>query len=279
MIRIAISSEETLKSESIRLTQRLGIYLPIIVDDMQATAINFPAEFIFVPETDMVDLVENGLVDLAIVRRHCLDEQPAEIDTLKPLNIGLCKLAIVAPDTKKVPDNLNSCTIATSLPNILAKHLKQRGYRAKILKSKSSKKLVQAGVADLYFEPTAQTENLAKCNLRIYEKASESEAVLVVAKELSWQKKAIIDELLFRLESTCTGESKKLVSMHVKNENREEILRLLPSLQTPVVVDIDKETCMLQTIMDEIRFWDIVERLKELEATNIVILPIDKIIH
>ncbi|MGN0186899.1 MAG: ATP phosphoribosyltransferase [Paludibacteraceae bacterium] len=280
MIRIAISSDESQKNESLRLLERMGIHLLSTHTGTRNQSANFPAEFLFVPETDIPALTANGLVDLSVVGQHLIDETQANIDILRELNIGHRKLAIVAAlDNKKIPDNLNGYTIVTALPNILAKHIKNRGLRAKIFATNSGRSLVQSGLADLHFDCIAPNENLANNGLRLFENVADCKLVLAAYKQLSPLNKTFVDELLFRFDATHDAQSKKLVSMHVLNENCSDILELLPSLQQPLVLPIDDNTSMLQTVMDEIRFWDIVEKLKELHATNIVLTPIGQIIH
>ena len=150
MIRIAISSNESQKYESLRLIERMGIRLLSTHTGTRNQSTNFPAEFLFVPENDIPALTATGLVDLAIVGQHLIDETQADIDILRELAIGTRKLAIVAAlDNKKIPDNLNGYTIATAVPNILSKHLKANGLRAKIFATTSGRELVQAGLSDL----------------------------------------------------------------------------------------------------------------------------------
>lgn len=280
MIRIAISSNESQKYESLHLIERMGIRLLSTHTGTRNQSTNFPAEFLFVPENDIPALTATGLVDLAIVGQHLIDETQADIDILRELTIGTRKLAIVAAlDNKKIPDNLNGYTIATAMPNILSKHLKANGLRAKIFATTSGRELVQAGLSDLYFACIAPDENLTNSGLRHFETVAECKLVLAANKNLSPLNKTFVDELLFRFDATHDAKSKKLVSMHIQNDYCDDILELLPSLQQPLVLPIDDNISMLQTVMDEIRFWDIVEKLKELHATNIVLTPIGQIIH
>ncbi|MGM9745619.1 MAG: ATP phosphoribosyltransferase [Paludibacteraceae bacterium] len=280
MIRIAISSDESQKTASLCLLERMGIRLLSTHTGTRNQSANFPAEFLFVPENDIPALTAGGLVDLAVVGQHLIDETQADIDILRELNLGARKLAIVAAlDNKKMPDNLNGGTIATALPNILAKHLKNNGLRAKIFATTSGQALVQTGLADLYFTCLTPNEVLTNSGLRLFSHVADSKLVLAANKHLSPLSKTFVDELLFRFDATHDAQSKKLVSMHIQNDYCDDILELLPSLQQPLVLPIDDNTSMLQTVMDEIRFWDIVEKLKELHATNIVLTPIGQIIH
>lgn len=280
MIRIAISSGESQKTASLCLLERMGIRLLSTHTGIRNQSANFPAEFLFVPENDIPALTAGGLVDLAVVGQHLIDETQADIDILRELNLGARKLAIVAAlDNKKMPDNLNGCTIATALPNILAKHLKNNGLRAKIFATTSGQALVQTGLADMYFTCLTPNEVLKNSGLRLFSHVADSKLVLAANKNLSPLNKTFVDELLFRFDATHDAQSKTLVSMHIQNDYCDDILELLPSLQQPLVLPIDDNTSMLQTVMDEIRFWDIVEKLKELQATNIVLTPIGQIIH
>ena len=66
---------------------------------------------------------------------------------------------------------------------------------------------------------------------------------------------------------------------YLTDAKKDEIIAILPSIHRPSVAYYQEEDMVsLSVVMDEKRLWDILERLKELGAKEILICPIDKMI-
>ena len=67
--------------------------------------------------------------------------------------------------------------------------------------------------------------------------------------------------------------------MNVPADKKDEIIAILPSVHQPSIAQYNgDEMVSVSIVMDEKRLWDILERLKELGAKEILICPIDKMI-
>ena len=274
MIRIAIPSGGTLKTESTDLLRRIGIELPTAENGRHALAANFPLDALFMPEAETPLLVAEGLCDLAIVGSHLVDESQADVQTLRQLNIGHRRIGIVAANAAgRTPH-----PIATALPNLLAKHLKNTAQRAKVIKTDAPRTLLEAGAADCIFDAIAANETLETRGLRLTEKAGDSHAALIACLQPSSQNQIIIDSLLMRLDATLLAASKKVVAMHIRKEFCDALVRVLPCQKKPIVTELDGETNLVRSVMDEVRFWDVAATLKEMHATNITVTPVERII-
>ena len=107
----------------------------------------------------------------------------------------------------------------------------------------------------------------------------KSEALLIGNKQLSEEKKAILEQLCFRIQAVKNAEDKKYIRMNVPKNQLEEIINVLPGLKSPTVIPLaDKEWCCVHTVLDQKRFWDIIGKLKELGAQGILVTPIEKMI-
>lgn len=107
----------------------------------------------------------------------------------------------------------------------------------------------------------------------------KSEALLIANKELSEEKKEVLNELLFRMDAVKTAEDKKYVLMNAPKEKLNEIIDVLPGMKSPTVMPLAQEGwCSVHTVLDEKRFWEIIGKLKALGAEGILVLPIEKMI-
>ena len=59
----------------------------------------------------------------------------------------------------------------------------------------------------------------------------KSEALLIGNKNMSEEKKEILDELLFRMNAVKTAEDKKYVLMNAPKDRLDEIIAVLPGMK------------------------------------------------
>lgn len=107
----------------------------------------------------------------------------------------------------------------------------------------------------------------------------QSEALLIGNRNISEEKRAVLDELLFRIDAVRAAEDKKYVLMNAPKEKLEEIIAVLPGIKSPTVMPLAEEGwCSVHTVLDQKRFWEIIGKLKELGAQGILVIPIEKMI-
>ena len=130
-------------------------------------------------------------------------------------------------------------------------------------------------VAALTVVPLMSTNN----RLKEVEVVMRSEALLIGNKNMSKEKKEILDELLFRMDAVKTAEDKKYVLMNAPKDKLEDIIAVLPGMKSPTVMPLAQDGwCSVHTVLDEKRFWEIIGKLKALGAEGILVLPIEKMI-
>ena len=116
-------------------------------------------------------------------------------------------------------------------------------------------------------------------SLKEVEVVMKSEALLIGNKNMSEEKKEILNELLFRIEAVKAAEDKKYVLMNATTERLKEIIEVLPGMKSPTVMPLAQEGwSSVHTVLDEKRFWEIIGKLKALGAEGILVLPIEKMI-
>ena len=170
--------------------------------------------------------------------------------------------------------------IATSYPVILRNFLEKNHINADIHVITGSVEISPGiGLADAIFDIVSSGSTLVSNNLREVEVVMQSEALLIANKNLTEEKKEILEELLFRLTAVKTAEDKKYVRMNVSNDNLPEVLSVLPSMHSPTVMPLATEGwSSVHTVLSEERFWEIIGKLKSAGAEGILVSPIEKMI-
>ena len=135
------------------------------------------------------------------------------------------------------------------------------------------------GLADAIFDIVSSGSTLVSNRLKEVEVVMKSEALLIGNKNMSDEKKEVLEELLFRMNAVKTAEDKKYVLMNAPKDKLEEIIAVLPGMKSPTVMPLAQEGwCSVHTVLDEKRFWEIIGKLKALGAEGILVLPIEKMI-
>ena len=107
----------------------------------------------------------------------------------------------------------------------------------------------------------------------------QSEALLIANTNLSEEKLAVLDEVLFRFEAIQMAQGKKYVLLNAPKDKLNDIIELLPGMKSPTVTPLaNGDWVSVQSVIDEKHFWEIIGKLKALGAEGILVLPIEKMI-
>ena len=67
--------------------------------------------------------------------------------------------------------------------------------------------------------------------------------------------------------------------MNVPNDKIDEVIELLPGEKSPTIMKLAQDDwSSLHTVVEEKKFWEILDRLKAIGAEDILVSPIEKII-
>ena len=174
----------------------------------------------------------------------------------------------------------NGKKIATSYPGILKTFFEQKGIKAETHVITGSVEIAPGiGLADAIFDIVSSGSTLVSNNLREVEVVMQSEALLIGNPGLDAEKKAILEELLFRIDAVKAAQGKKYVMMNVPDDRLTEVIAELPGIKSPTVMPLaQKGWSSVHAVLDEKRFWEIIGKLKAAGAEGILVLPIEKMI-
>ena len=281
-LRIAVQSKGRLNEDTMELLKEAGIKVSSSRRTLLVAARKFPMEVLFLRDDDIPETVADGVADIGVVGLNEFEERAADAEIVKHLGFGACRLSIAVPKEVEYTGTewLQGRRIATSYPGILSRYLESKGVQADIHVITGSVEISTGiGLADAIFDIVSSGSTLVSNNLKEVEVALESDAVLIANKNLSAEKREILDKLLFRIDAVMSASDKKYVLMNAPRECVQTILDVLPGIKSPTVMPLAQEGwCSIHTVLDESSFWDIIGRLKEAGAQGILVLPIEKMI-
>lgn len=282
MLRIAVQSKGRLYDDTMNLLNEADIKISSNKRTLLVQSSNFPLEVLYLRDDDIPQSVASGVADIGIVGENEFVERGEDAEIIDRLGFSKCRLSLAIPKAENYegPEWFNGKKIATSYPGILSKYLKDNNLNAEIHIITGSVEISPGiGLADGIFDIVSSGSTLVSNNLREVEVVMRSEALLIANKQLSQEKKKILNEMLFRFEAVRNAEDKKYVRMNAPKARLNEIISVLPGLKSPTVIPLaDDEWCSVHTVLDEKRFWEIIGKLKDMGAQGILVTPIEKMI-
>jgi ATP phosphoribosyltransferase len=282
MLRIAVQSKGRLFDETMALLQEADIKLSTSKRTLLVQSTNFPVEVLFLRDDDIPQSVASGVADIGIVGENEFVEREEDAELVRRLGFSKCRLSLAIPKAEEYKDLswFEGKKIATSYPVILKRFMEKNGINADIHVITGSVEIAPGiGLANAIFDIVSSGSTLVSNNLKEVEVVMKSEALLIGNKNLSDEKKEVLQELLFRIEAVKCAEDKKYVLMNAPTDKLEDILAVLPGVKSPTVMPLAQEGwSSVHTVLDQKCFWDIIGKLKALGAQGILVIPIEKMI-
>lgn len=282
MLRIAVQSKGRLFDETMDLLRELGVKFSSSKRTLLVPSRNFPMEALFLRDDDIPESVASGIADIGIVGLNEFLEKAKDAEIVKNLGFSKCRLSLAIPKDIDYQglEWFNGKKIATSYPVILKKFLDEKGISADIHVITGSVEIAPGiGLSDAIFDIVSSGSTLVSNRLKEVEIVIESDAVLIANKNLTSEKKEILDELLFRIEAVQTAEDKKYVLMNVPNASLDAVLSVLPGIKSPTVTPLaNSDWSSVSTVLPEKIFWEIINKLKVAGAEGILVLDIEKMV-
>jgi ATP phosphoribosyltransferase len=237
--------------------------------------------------------VADGLFDLGITGRDWIEETGAEVVSLgelqyskatsRPIKVVLA----VAEDNpaQSVADLANGETlrVSTEYPELTRRFLESRGVKAEVMLSYGATEAKIPDIADAVVDMTETGRALRAAKLRILDTILVSYTELI-ANPAAYEdpvKRQAMHQLHTLLGGTLEARGKVLVKLNVSGAAMPEVIGLLPSMKSPTVSKLfgDDEAYAVEAVVPKSRINTLIPALKDAGATDIIELPLSKIVH
>ncbi|NBI12594.1 ATP phosphoribosyltransferase [[Haemophilus] felis] len=293
-LRIAMQKSGRLSQESQALLKQCGVKINLQEQRLIAYAENMPIDILRVRDDDIPGLVFDGVVDLGIVGENVLEEaelarfasgEQANYTLLRRLDFGACRLSIAIPQDECYNgiQDLKNARIATSYPNLLKRYMQQQGVDFKTCSLTGSVEVApRAGLADAICDLVSSGATLEANGLKEVEVIYRSTSCLIQrSAALNAEKQALVNKLLTRIQGVQQAAESKYIMLHAPKEKLAEITALLPGVENPTILPLvqDNSKVAMHMVSQEMLFWETMEQLKEVGASSILVLPIEKMME
>ena len=282
-LKLAIQKQGRLTEETLDFLRKSGLEFESYNQRLFSSCRNFPLEILYVRDNDIPNYVASGTVDLGILGQNILNEKRPKVKKLLNLRYGFCSLILAVPKESGIQDisKLKGKTIATSYPQSTKKFFKNNNVPVKVINISGSVEIAPAlNIAQAIVDLISTGSTLALNDLKVLTKIYDSEAILIANEETFKNgKKDLLKKLITRFKGVLSAKDYKYIMMDVPEEVLPKIKKIIPGLKSSTASQLTTSGWLsIQTVIKEDVFWETIEKLKQVGASGIIVLPIEKII-
>lgn len=279
---IAVQKSGRLQEESLELLRECGLKVNYRDGQLKVITSDYPAEILFLRNSDIPGYVADGVVDLGIVGSNLLEEEESETEVVLGLNFSKCRLSFAVPKNSKIREtvDLEGMRIATSYPNSVNKFLSSQGITADIHTISGSVEIAPAlDLADAIADIVSTGNTLFQNNLREVFSFLDSEAVLIKGKQFDPEKQELLDQLVFRIQSVLAAKEFKYILLNAPKQKLDAICNVLPGMKSPTILPLAIDGWVsVHSVVKQKEVWEVVRKLKTEGAQGILVCPIEKMV-
>ncbi len=173
--------------------------------------------------------------------------------------------------------------VSTEYPGLTARYLARHGIQGEVMLSYGATEAKVPDIADAVVEITETGRALKAAGLRIIDTVLESHTELIANPEAYERPdtRHAMHQLHTLLGGTLEARGRVLVKMNVAEVDLDRVISGLPALKSPTVSKLFGENggYAVETVVPKSAINRLIPALKDHGATDIIELPISKIVH
>jgi ATP phosphoribosyltransferase len=234
--------------------------------------------------------VAEGYFDLGITGRDWIEESGAEVVSLTQLHYSKATarpvrivLAVPADSTIEEVGELKAGTrVSTEFPELTRRFFERHGLDVDVQLSYGATEAKVPDIVDAIVELTETGSSLRAAGMKIVDTILVSHTELV-ANETAYaepDKRHAMEQIATLLLGTLEARGKVLVKLNVVEDKLEGVIAILPALKSPTVSKLSGDGgYAVETVVPKAEINTLIPALKDHGATDIIELPIAKIVH
>jgi ATP phosphoribosyltransferase len=232
--------------------------------------------------------VAEGLFDFGITGRDWVEETGSDVVSLGELRYSKATsnpiqvVAAVAEDSpvQRIEDLPQGVRVTSEYPKLTERYFASKGIAADVRLSYGATEAKIPDIADCVVEITETGRALRAAGLRIIDTVLVSYTEMVVNKA-SYDdpvKRHAMGQLMTLLLGTLDARDKVLVKLNVDADHFKAVLGVLPSAKSPTISELANGGYAIESVVDKRTINTLIPELKDAGASDILELPISKIV-
>jgi ATP phosphoribosyltransferase len=234
--------------------------------------------------------VAEGLFDVGITGRDWVEETGAEVVSLGQLHYSKATarpirvvLAVGAQSpVQRAGDLPPGARVSTEYPGLTRRYLEKAGVQADVRLSYGATEAKVPDIADAVVEITETGRALAAAGLRIVDTILVSYTELIANPTAAADpvKRHAMEQLHTLLQGVLEARGKVLLKLNVTADCLDAVVGVLPSMKSPTVSELlGGGAYAVETVVPTAGVNVLIPELKDRGATDIIELPLSKIVH
>lgn len=284
-IRIAIPNKGRISVPIRELIEKSGLG---IIDNGDRTLIartrDKHVEILYARPIDIPEYVASGVADLGITGHDMVIERGSDVKELLNLGFGSASVVLAVPDDSGInePGDLDNRRVSTEFPGLTRRYFKKIGVRPVIVPVGGACEATPSlGISDAIVDISSSGTTLRQNHLRIIDTVLKTSTYLIANPRSCINKKEKIDEIHLALESVLNAEGKCYLMMNVSRSALEDIRTIIPGMGGPTIMDVASSADMVavHAVVDEEMVYQLINRLKQAGARDILVMNIERLIR
>ncbi|MEM8747370.1 MAG: ATP phosphoribosyltransferase [Actinomycetota bacterium] len=232
--------------------------------------------------------VEEGLFDLGISGRDWVEETASDVHSLGELKYSKATtnpirlVVAVAGDSPagSAADLSDGVRVQTEYPELTKRFFAEKGVNAQIRLSYGATEAKIPDIADVVVEITETGRALRAAGLKIIDTIVTSYTEVVANHDsiADPDKAKAMTQIMTLLNGVLDARGRVLLKLNVTDEAKDAVLAVLPSMKSPTMSPLAGGGFAVESVVEKRSINLIIPELREAGATDLVEMPISKIV-
>jgi ATP phosphoribosyltransferase len=234
--------------------------------------------------------VAEGLFDLGITGRDWVEETASEVESLGELRYSKAtsnpvRIVVGVPQDSpvtSVAELPQGVRVSSEYPELTRRYFAEKGIDADIRLSYGATEAKVPDIVDCIVDITETGRALRAAGLKIIDTilVSYTELIANPASYADPTKAHAMRQLRTLLEGVLEARGRVLVKLNITAENLDKVIDILPSMKSPTVNELyGGAGYAVETVVEKHQINVLIPALSDAGATDIIELPISKIVH
>ena len=238
---------------------------------------------------EIAGYVAEGLFDLGITGRDWVEETGARVESLGELQYSKAtskpvKVVVAVAgdaDVRSVEELPDGVRVTSEYPEMTKRFFAEKGVDADVRLSYGASEAKIPDIADCVVDITETGRALRAAGLRVIDTILVSYTEVVANPEAfaNPEKRRAMDQLMTLLNGALEARGKVLLKLNVTAQARDAALDVLPAAKSPTVNQLANGDYAIETVVEKRGINLLIPALREAGATDLLEIPISKIVH
>lgn len=234
--------------------------------------------------------VADGLFDLGITGRDWVEETGSDVVSLGELRYSKAttnpiRVVLAVPEDspyRSAADLPAGVRVSTEYLGLTRRYFEERGVEADLRLSYGATEAKVPDIVDCVVDITETGSALRAAGLRIIDEILVSYTELVANRSAyeDPEQRHAMEQVMTLLQGVLEARGKVLLKLNVAADRLDAVIGVLPAMKTPTVNELyGSAGYAVETVVPKDRINILIPALKDAGATDLIELPLSKIVH